>query len=944
MVHVNTRSMFKKRGDIFEQLDGTDIVSMSETWLHDEYDDDLINWDGMKLYRQDRPKKKGGGIAVYVRSDLRFETTVRRDLNFCNKDLECFVLDFKLNSEKTMRVYSLYRPPSGKPSKFFDYLEGMMKTPIGENVEKWFLGDININSLREKLPSSIKLSDTCRFEGFHKLIHQCTRPYKKTVACLDNILTDYSGDCHSGVLNFLVSDHLPVFCVKTKFKVNYIKKSVRIRKYRDFREELFKDWLSELDWDSYYECEDPSDAWSMIENHIVAFLDIYCPWEVIEVVDKRNKWMTSEIMGLIREREDNVDLYLNTKNPFYLTKAKNLRCRISRAIEFSKSSLIRHSLEETKTNPKKFWRVINSVLKPEVEVEPPTLIGEDGFIKTKQDSVDHLNSYFSGIGRVLSDSMTSQGHPEKLVFDEPVDPVYPAIKVDKMMVDILFSEINVNKTSGIEGIRCDILKMALKFLLSPMTWLYQLAFDSGIFPDSWKVARVNPIPKNGNLKMITNWRPISLLPVPSKIAERLMHIHLMNVVSDTQFLSDKQFGYRPGVGTGDAIFAFLNDVYESRSRGHLTGACFLDLKKAFDSVHHTYLFEVLGKLGLHDTVLNWLMSYLTSRTQYTKIGSTYSAPAPVTFGVPQGSVLGPLLFIIYINDVVERMGECKFSLYADDLVVYSSANKVDLIQARLQNTMHNIGRWCLDKRLTVNVDKTKVVWYGSTKKLPKVAGLGFSLLGNRVEVLGAYTYLGLKIDSPLSFEPALKDLNVKINHKLFRMGSYRHLMTENVTVGVYRSTILSVFDYASFAHDGANGGSLKKLDRLQLRGLKICYRGKDYTEDQLYGFSNVPRLPRRRQDLLLSFMYKLSSRDNWLDHEVNRPGLRSEPKIKFKLPRVRSAGYMKSPLYRGAELWDNLGDWFQRSKDKATFKLRVATISDLTTKTPNPKNALQNDE
>ena len=162
--------------------------------------------------------------------------------------------------------------------------------------------------------------------------------------------------------------------------------------------------------------------------------------------------------------------------------------------------------------------------------------------------------------------------------------------------------------SGIEGIRCDILKIALKFLSEPMTWLYQLSFDTGIFPCSWKTARVNPIPKNGNLKMITNWRPISLLAVPSKIAERIMHIHLTKVLDDEGFLSEKQFGYRTGRGTGDAIFSFLSDIYENRDRGHLTGACFLDLKKAFDCVHHGYLVELLCKLGLDDSTLNWLMS------------------------------------------------------------------------------------------------------------------------------------------------------------------------------------------------------------------------------------------------------------------------------------------------------------------------------------------------
>ena len=433
------------------------------------------------------------------------------------------------------------------------------------------------------------------------------------MACLDNILTNSESDLQCGVLNFLVSDHLPVFSIKTKTRIEYLKKRLLVRRYKNFDVELFKDWLCEADWDLFYESTDPDTAWLFILDHINAFLDVNCPWEETEVLDKRNKWMITEILGLIHEREDAVDLFLKTSRDTYLVKAKKLRCRISRAIEYAKAGLIRSSLEETKDNPVKFWRIINSVMKHDVSVEPPILIGDDGFIKSKQDSVDYLNHYFSGIGKVLSDKLTAKGFPDRTAFMEPLDPTQRPIKVNKVLIDILLRENNVNKTSGIEGLRRDVLKVALRFLLDQMTWLYQFSFDSGIFPDSWKMARVNPIPKNGNLKMITNWRPISLLPVPSKIAEKLMHIHLTDVLDAGNVLSDRQFGYRQGRGTGDAIFSFLGDLYENRDRGHLTGACFVDLKKAFDCVHHGYLIEILGGLGLHDTTLNWLMSYLTGR-------------------------------------------------------------------------------------------------------------------------------------------------------------------------------------------------------------------------------------------------------------------------------------------------------------------------------------------
>ena len=310
------------------------------------------------------------------------------------------------------------------------------------------------------------------------------------------------------------------------------------------------------------------------------------------------------------------------------------------------------------------------------------------------------------------------------------------------------------------------------------------------------------------------------------------------------------------------------------------------------------------------------------------------------FGVPQGSVLGPLLFILYINDVTAIFEHCKYYLYADDLVFYASNNKVDLIQSRLQDAIYALSNWCIKKRLTINVEKTKVAWYGSTQKLSKANGLKFYLNGNEVETVDHYTYLGLNIDSPLSFEPALRDLSNKVNHRLFRFSKLRHLMSENCSVVVYRSMILSLFDYGSFCHESANGGLLKKLDRLQKRGLKICYRGKDYDEDELYLRSCLPRLPRRRQELLLTYMFKLSKVESNLDKTTRRAGTRSENTICFHVLRARNMGYTKSPLYRGAKLWDYLGDYYQTSKDKLTFKSRLRKLKRLDVTNKNPTSAI----
>ena len=168
-------------------------------------------------------------------------------------------------------------------------------------------------------------------------------------------------------------------------------------------------------------------------------------------------------------------------------------------------------------------------------------------------------------------------------------------------------------------------------------------------------------------------------------------------------------------------------------------------------------------------------------------------------------------------------------------------------------------------------------------------------------------------------------------------------MTERICIEVYRATVLSLFDYSSFSHDGANKDLIVKLDRLQKRGLKICYKGKVMTEETMYRLSDIPKLARRRQELLLSYMFKLSRQPKWVDDRARRPGLRSENQVKFKLPRARSHGLHNSPLFRGAALWNNLGSWYQTSKDKFTCKRRIHNLTDLTKVNWNPTDAVFDD-
>ena len=267
-----------------------------------------------------------------------------------------------------------------------------------------------------------------------------------------------------------------------------------------------------------------------------------------------------------------------------------------------------------------------------------------------------------------------------------------------------------------KDIRSNFLKEALLLLLDQSTHVLNQLFATGVVPKIWKEARVAPITKSGDLKDVNNWRLISLLSVVSKIAEKCMHSHLTECLEKSNLLSDRQFGYRSGLGTGDAIFNLASDLYENRDKSEVTAICYIDLRKAFDSVDHSYLLDKLKKLKLQKCEFSWLVSYLTDRTQYTQVGDFESSKENVSYGVPQGSVLGPLLFIYYIDNLGSDFVNCKSLMYADDLVFYCSDKCAATAVANLQVDLQKVVEKCTELRLTINRDKTKFMLSGSKGK------------------------------------------------------------------------------------------------------------------------------------------------------------------------------------------------------------------------------------
>ena len=323
---------------------------------------------------------------------------------------------------------------------------------------------------------------------------------------------------------------------------------------------------------------------------------------------------------------------------------------------------------------------------------------------------------------------------------------------------------------------------------------------------------------------------------------------------------------------------------------------FVDLRKAFDTVDHKILISKLEYYGIKGANLLWCKNYLSSRSQCTLANGDLSSRAEVTFGVPQGSVLGPLFFILYVNDVQEAIKGAEIQMYADDTVLYASDHN------ELQKSLDQFTKWCSGNKLSLNVSKTKQMVFGTRNMIKKARTVQLKIKGLPLQTVPTYKYLGITLDSALTLNYHVKSVAGMISHKAILLGKIRKFLTEKVALKMYKSMILPYFDYGDVIYNNTNQDGLDKLQRLQNR---IC-KGYNvrYDTENLHSETKILQLKTRGYAHVNNFMYTRIGDQHYVDNREIRKRAHDAPLFKVKVPKLES--YKRSVEYAGSFQWNNL--------------------------------------
>ena len=472
-------------------------------------------------------------------------------------------------------------------------------------------------------------------------------------------------------------------------------------------------------------------------------------------------WMTAELSQAMQDRDYHLKKAQKTKSAHHWSSYRKLRCLVNRKVCECKSNYYETFIKENNNNPSGLWKTLNELTSRGTHSSSPTSVISEGVEhKTSKTIASLFNNFFTNIGISLANAIKQKCASKTFHSDQPpqVNSTFKFKEIEVLSVQKQLSALKINKSTGLDRISARLLKDAAVIIAPTLTDIFNQSLKSSTFPKIFKEGKVTPIFKSGDRTNMSNYRPITVLPILSKILERFVHTQIYNYLTENKILSPNQFGFRPKLSTSTALAFFTDNILENADNGLVTASIFLDFSKAFDTVDHVILSRKLKSIGLDDKSLNWFKSYLTNRQQKTSINDTLSSSLPVSVGVPQGSILGPLLFIIYINDMPSIVKHCKVILYADDTLLYYSSNSAREIEKYVNEDLHLVCRWLNENLLTLNCAKSKFVLFGSSKRLKAFTNISIHVNDHELAREQTFKYLGITFSENLTWTDHLSNI------------------------------------------------------------------------------------------------------------------------------------------------------------------------------------------
>ncbi len=820
IIYQNMRSLrgnFSKLKEYLMQINTPpEIIAMQETWAPHPWQHTLPGYQALEIIeRKGISANKGGGVGFFIKNNTAY--TLKGGST--TKDIEYIIIECKnINTN----IINIYRPPRGDIEVFINVIDNLVKHAQQKYSKIIIGGDLNINLLQTQHDYVDKFNELINKLGLVPKIFSPTRCTDTSKTLIDNIYTNET-QTEGEILITEISDHagiavaLPKGSGKPKPQID-----TKPHKHRDTNPENLQRLniiLKGHDWTDLQTSENPCKKFYDIFQPIY---EMTCPVITTKKPNKKihpiEPWMT---YGLVVSRRTKAKLKKEAIQTGHWTKYKIYRNIYNRTLKKAKLISMEHKIKRNHGNSREIWKTVNSYIhKTKSDNEgPQKIIKDNKEITHTKEIAQAFNNYFTEVGPKLAKLCSPQSEIVGKLLGERKSTQFNFKQVTKAEVMKVISKMEPKKSTGHDEISNKVLKAISNGILTPLTIIINRCIKDGTFPKEWKLAKVIPIHKKGSKEDMGNYRPISLLPTMSKVIEKILDKQIREYMEENNYFTPNQFGFRKEHETGHILMKAQEKIAQDKRNKETTIGVFLDLKKAFDTVDHQILIKKIGHYGINT---NLIKSYLQNRKQYMDIKGCISGQRTITHGVPQGSILGPLFFILFINDLPLASEMCTL-LFADDTTLLLSGKDKEELITNTNNNLRRIKTWFDSNGLTVHAGKTNYMVFNTRKRSQFNGNIKYGK--DTLERIGegeaneTTKFVGIYIDELLKWKTHINKTKYKITNNLYILSANKHTIPTRIKILLYNSFIKPHMDYGIELW-GKQGQAI--MSKLQKKAVRIA--------------------------------------------------------------------------------------------------------------------------
>ena len=795
------------------------IISVTETWSKKEKPENTYNLKGYNQYRNDREDGWGGTI-LYVKNGIDQRVCKPLNTQGFNNSAWCWIVE--KGGKKTL-VGSVYRSPNSTEENDKLLMDKISQAyEIAGDNRILIMGDFNVpfinwedkdlrRGARRVERDMLKVVNDCYLQQHVK---EDTKFNMLQSSSLDLIFTREEGD----IKNIVVEDPLEGsdHGIVTADFVSEWKSRVVPRPRRMYHKGDYNRIIEELElinWDEKFEGKSTQECWDIFKAILVKLVETYVPMSSPK--DYNEPWMNNSLLKQWKKKYHAWKRYTEGKSYRKYEEYKREANVLKKKIRQAKREYEKKLANGVRNNKRGFFKYVNSRLT--VRPEITEMQNENGILMDADKEItDIMGRYFNSVYTVPS----NEAMPN---MEDMYNTEINSIPISREDVQRRLEKLNVNKSCGPDNIHPRVLKETARVTCVPLEKIFKLSLRSGECPDDWRKANITPIHKKGDRTDPSNYRPVSLTSQVCKVLESIVRTHIVDHLDTNKILSDKQHGFREGRSCLTNLLVMMESWTEILDDDDGIDVAYLDFRKAFDLVSHKHLLYKMSKYGIKDQALNWVKAFLSGRTQRVVIRGTASESFEVTSGVPQGSVLGPILFLIFINDLPLEVIS-PLLLFADDSKIFtrivSETSKTNpqgnYGREVLQRDLNNIKEWANKWKMEFNVDKCKVMHLGRLN--PKHT---YTMGDRDLTVTSEEKDLGVIFDENLEFDKHIKTIVNRANRMLGMIKIGFTCMDMEIFMNLYPVLVRPLLEYCVQVWSPHKQKYIKLIEGVQERAVRM---------------------------------------------------------------------------------------------------------------------------